>query len=161
MSYFITGAHGNTALAENQPVETDEALPRGNGLNVVGRPDSTTWITGPIQVPKIGDKLLDVNVVASLGSHTKLIRLDVWIGGRNMVFTADKLDITGQVDRTFVITGEPELTAGITISLLFEFGSSENYQDRLVVIHSFDSQMKTDTLDISDISMKKVRRDSN
>ncbi len=86
--------------------------------------------------------MTDIRVEVDLGDSVTLRRVHVWIGGRDLVFRADNLHLTGSVDKVFTIPGDPELKAGINVSLFLEFGSSGNDYDRRAIIRSFDTQLE-------------------
>ncbi len=142
MSFFIISAHGNIARAED-PLKIVSGLPRDEGFTVTGRRSAATWHSCPMQVPRIGDKITDIRVVADLAENVVLSRMHVWIGGSDFVFSDDILHLTVRIDRIFTIPGDPVLKAGINVSLFLEFGSSSNEMDQCAIIRSFDCQIET------------------
>lgn len=155
MPFFITAAHGNVTRVEN-PAEIVRAFPTGPGFQVIGRRNSGTWLQCTLQVPKRGDKINDVRVVADLGQSATLKHVHVWIGGGDRVLHEDNLNYTGHIDETISIPGDPVLDAGINISLFVEFGNYGNEMDRRAVIRSFDSELETDSAESPAYSMKEM-----
>ncbi len=157
MSFFVISAHWNVTRVEN-PLEVVSGLPRGAGFTVIGRRSAATWLSCPIQVPRVGDKMTDIRVVADLGESAILKRVHVWIGGRDLVFRAENLKLSGEIDRIFTIPGDPVLTTGINVSLYLEFGGSGNDMDRRAIIRAFDSQLETESDAASGLALNKTSR---
>ena len=141
-SFFIIAVHGNVTQVQS-PLEIVSGVPTGAGFRVIGRRSAATWLQCPLQVSKLGDKITDIRVVADLGQSVTLRRVHVWIGSRDLVFRADDLNLKGEIDSIFGIPGDPELKAGVNVSLFVVFDGSGNDSDRRAVIRSLDSQLET------------------
>ncbi len=102
--------------------------------------------------------MTDIRVVADLGESAILKRVHVWIGGRDLVFRAENLKLSGEIDRIFTIPGDPVLTTGINVSLYLEFGGSGNDMDRRAIIRAFDSQLETESDAASGLALNKTSR---